>query len=241
MRQLLERFFDAYLLKRDLDLVLSMVSDQVISVGTGGQEVAGDREELRVLMTQEFEALKGSFSYEIEDYRETDYGSGLKGAVCRVRTVLSEESRADTEMETRLTAMAREEAGEWRFLQLHMSAPVREQENGEFFPLKYGRRSEGRPIGGQAERKLIQMMSSMMPGGIMGAYLEEGLPLYVVNDTMLRYLGYTYEELVRDTDEEMIRIIAPGDEGDPAERGGERGVRGAVPGSAQGRLLPVDI
>ena len=211
MRQLLERFFDAYLLKRDLDLVLSMVSDQVISVGTGGQEVAGDREELRVLMTQEFEALKGSFSYEIEDCRETDYGPGLKGAVCRVRTVLSEESRADTEMETRLTAMAREEAGEWRFLQLHMSAPVREQENGEFFPLKYGRRSEGRPIGGQAERKLIQMMSSMMPGGIMGAYLEEGLPLYVVNDTMLRYLGYTYEELVRDTDEEMIRIIAPED------------------------------
>mgnify|MGYP005804609231 FL=1 len=51
----------------------------------------------------------------------------------------------------------------------------------------------------------------MVPGGIMGAYLEEGLPLYVVNDTMLRYLGYTYEELVRDTDEEMIRIIAPED------------------------------
>ena len=77
MRQLLERSFDAYLLKRDLDLVLSMVSDQVISVGTGGREVAGDREELRVLMTQEFEALKGSCSSEIEACRETVYGSGL--------------------------------------------------------------------------------------------------------------------------------------------------------------------
>ena len=35
----------------------------------------------------------------------------------------------------------------------------------------------------------------------------------MVNDTMLRCLGYTYEELVRDTDEEMIRIIAPEDRG----------------------------
>ena len=33
----------------------------------------------------------------------------------------------------------------------------------------------------------------------------------MINDTMLRYLGYTYDELVRETNEEMIRIIAPED------------------------------
>lgn len=45
----------------------------------------------------------------------------------------------------------------------------------------------------------------------MGGYLEKGFPLYVINDTMLRYLGYTYEELVRETNEEMVRVIAPED------------------------------
>ena len=54
-------------------------------------------------------------------------------------------------------------------------------------------------------------MLSMLPGGIMGGYLEEGFPLYIINDTMLEYLGYTYEELIAETDEKMQRIIAPED------------------------------
>lgn len=51
-------------------------------------------------------------------------------------------------------------------------------------------------------------MSSLLPGGILGVYLEPGFPLYVINDSMLSYLGYTYEELVEVTGEKIISIIA---------------------------------
>ena len=62
-----------------------------------------------------------------------------------------------------------------------------------------------------ASKKLIETMLSMLPGGIMGGYLEKGFPLYIINDTMLNYLGYTYDELVENTGEEMQKIIAPED------------------------------
>ena len=46
----------------------------------------------------------------------------------------------------------------------------------------------------------------------MGSYLEEGYPLYTINDTMLNILGYTYEELVDVTNEKMMNIIYPPDQ-----------------------------
>ena len=41
----------------------------------------------------------------------------------------------------------------------------------------------------------------------MGGYLEEGYPLYTINNKMLEILGYTYEELIAVTDEKMMNVI----------------------------------
>ena len=58
----------------------------------------------------------------------------------------------------------------------------------------------------------MELVSEALPGGIMGSYLEEGYPLYTINDTMLNILGYTYEELVDVTNEKMMNIIYPPDQ-----------------------------
>ena len=54
-------------------------------------------------------------------------------------------------------------------------------------------------------------MTNTFPGGIIGAFLEKGFPLYIINDEMLDYLGYTYEELRANTGEMVIETIAPED------------------------------
>ena len=58
----------------------------------------------------------------------------------------------------------------------------------------------------------MELVSEALPGGIMGSYLEEGYPLYTINDTMLNILGYAYEELVDATNEKMMNIIYPPDQ-----------------------------
>lgn len=44
MRELLEQFFRHYLRERNLEDTLALLTDQVISLGTGEQEVARNKE-----------------------------------------------------------------------------------------------------------------------------------------------------------------------------------------------------
>ncbi|HIR12336.1 MAG TPA: diguanylate cyclase [Candidatus Choladousia intestinavium] len=210
VKNLLTQFLDAYLVKRDLETALSFLSDDVISLGTGAQELALNKEELRNLMIQEFKNLPNGFHYEISEYCEKKYREDLYSTYCSVLTTMQDEDGINLSFQTRLTVTAAQKGADWKIITLHMSAPSDQQEGEEYFPVKYGRQAVGK-LDASASRKLVDIMLSMLPGGIMGGYLEEGFPLYIINDTMLDYLGYTYDELVEETDEKMQKIIAPED------------------------------
>lgn len=210
VKDLLTQFFDAYLVKRDLKRALSFLVDDIISLGTGAQEVALNKKELERLMISEFQSLPSGFQYEITHYCEHMYTDDLCGVYCSVVTSMTGENESDLSFQTRLTMTAARINGQWKIINLHMSTPSDQQEGEEFFPIKYGRQAIGK-LDAAASKKLIETMLSMLPGGIMGGYLEKGFPLYIINDTMLNYLGYTYEELVEKTGEEMQKIIAPED------------------------------
>ena len=70
MRELLEQFFRHYLRERNLEDTLALLTDQVISLGTGEQEVARNKEELRALMECEFKEMPQPLDYELFNYTE---------------------------------------------------------------------------------------------------------------------------------------------------------------------------
>lgn len=43
MRELLEEFFTHYLRERDLEATLALLTDNIISIGTGEQEIAKNK------------------------------------------------------------------------------------------------------------------------------------------------------------------------------------------------------
>ena len=85
------------------------------------------------------------------------------------------------------------------------------REKGAFFPLYYGKKCIRNIVEG-IEEKLTELVTNALPGGIMGGYLEEGYPLYTINNKMLEILGYTYEELIAVTDEKMMNVIYTADQ-----------------------------
>ena len=143
VKDLLTRFFDAYLVQRDLETALSLLSDDVMSLGTGAQEIALSKEELRSLMSDEFKSLPGGFHYEISQYRERKYREDLYGVFCTVLTSLADESGGELSLQTRLTMTAAKLADSWKIINLHMSTPSDQQEGEEFFPVQYGRQAIG--------------------------------------------------------------------------------------------------
>lgn len=51
------------------------------------------------------------------------------------------------------------------------------------------------------------MICDVMPNGLIGAYMEEGYPIYLVSDKLLELLGYTYEEFMKKTGGNVLNRI----------------------------------
>lgn len=194
----LTRFFESYLTARNIEDTLSMISDDIYSVGTGDEEVAYGKEELKQLLQREIAALPNSIGFRIENYTEKRTGEHTWECCCRMETMTDAETQGKVYYRTRLTAAFKEENGRFLATALHMSESSRYQETEEYFPLKYVSEN-ARELNGTAQHELVDILCQMMPGGIIGGYIEEGFPLYVVNDTMLEMMGYTYDEFIEAT------------------------------------------
>lgn len=209
MRKLVEDFFRYYLTERSLENTLAFVTDEIISIGTGEHEIAKNKAELKALLESEFEEIPNAFDYKISSYTEAK----VSETVCQVFANLQvrmEQTTTVIEMCPRFTCTLVKLGDEWKISCLHMSTPTAEQEENMFFPLRYGTNVVGQ-MSVDSSKKLMGLMAEAIPGGIMGGYLEEGFPLYTINDKMLAILGYTYEELIATTGEKMINMIHEGD------------------------------
>ena len=91
-----------------------------------------------------------------------------------------------------------------------MSEASSSQEEEEFFPLRFIS-EQARQAGAAAQRELLDILCRMMPCGIIGGYIEEQFPLYVINDAMLAMMGYTYDEFVEATDGLIINSFCEED------------------------------
>lgn len=209
IKDLLTGFLDAYLVRQDLEGAASFLSVQFVGLGMDAYEAALNREQFCSRMNEEFQNASGGFCYEICDYHETCYRTDLCGAYCRI-SVSSVDGKKGKAYQGRVTVTASNENGEWKLLQMHMSELFDCCGERAVFPIRYGCHAEQK-IDAAGSKKLTEMLFSMLPGGILGVYLEDGFPLYFINDTMLNYLGYEYEELEEATGKKMKWMVAPED------------------------------
>lgn len=209
MRKLIEEFLQYYLGERNAEAALALLTDRIISIGTGEHELARGKEELRSLMEEEFKELPEPLQYKIYDYMEVPE---LDSVCNQFMNVLARVNMGEDviEMRCRLTSTCVKEGEDWKISCLHMSTPEKTQSDDTFFPLHY-RTSTGQSLSAESSVKLMELISDTLPGSIMGGYLEEGYPLYTINDKMLQILGYTYEELLEATGAKMIHTIYAGD------------------------------
>lgn len=82
------------------------------------------------------------------------------------------------------------------------------QRDNELFPASPLAHSESERYLGE---KSLDIFGQNIPGGMMGGYVEPGFPLYYVNDYMLSYLGFTYDEFVSAIDGLVINCMHPDD------------------------------
>ena len=96
----------------------------------------------------------------------------------------------------------------WKIVSLHVSVV-----NGsdETLYLDGDVRYAGTPVVERIRDESFDIIRRSIPGGMMAGYLEEGFPLYYINQNMLDYLGFDYDGFVESIDGKVINGIHPDD------------------------------
>lgn len=206
----LDEFFQCYLVRRDAEGALALLSDQLYSVGTGADEVAVGKEAFRALLQAEMAVLPGPIQYTLSDYVQRERVPGCWDCLCSVETRTAlEEGQAGCRM--RLTAGVHREGERYVIDTLHASVASRDQGEGEFFPADFLSRGVD-ALNRETRQELMEIIGQIMPGGIIGGYVEEGFPLYTANEQLLRMAGYeSYEDFRSDIGGMVINSIHPED------------------------------
>lgn len=202
----LDHFFHSYLTERNIEKTLSLVTDDIYSLGTGVNEVAVNKEQFAALLKQEIASIPTPIEYRILDYTEKQIGDDCWQFCCKMETSIEQDALQPTYYCTRLSGTFCRTHGKFLATSLHMSEASRSQDSDEFFPFRFIS-GQALKLADQTKRDLLNILCEMMPSAIIGSYMEEGLPLYVVNDAMLDMMGYTYDEFVKDTDGLVINSI----------------------------------
>lgn len=207
----LNLFFYYYLKQRDVEKTVSMVTDDIYSLGTGNGEIALNKNQFRELIVSEIKNLPISIDYKILDYVEKQRAEKIWDCICNVEVIVELDKNKKVIYFTRLTASFEEKEERILASVLHMSEASIHQEDSEFFPLKYVSENISK-LDKKSQHELLEIMLEMMPGGIIGGYFEKNYPLYIVNDKYLNLTGYeTYEEFVKDIKGEIVNTIHPND------------------------------
>ncbi len=193
----------AYLVERDAEKALACCMPDVVSIGAGAEDTAFSLDQMRDQMQRNLEQDPAPFSIAFESVYAAEHTAGQ---AITLYTSYRLEKRLSTGVPLRAFVRQTTELasldGTFFIRSIHVSLPA-------------GSQPGSAPSLGQQQTRLdrhfLSLLSESVPGGMMGGYLEPGLPLYFVNDRMLEHLGYTYREFLAATGGLLIQCIHPND------------------------------
>lgn len=205
--QITRTFFDAYLVRRDVDDTLACLTESVQWGAMGKSERIDGRVQAEQALCAEFASAPESCRVEYEHIEETLITDGC-AAVRLTASVYPPSKGAGTIRLTAYTVCIEDGDGKWRIVSINGLAPGSGKDEKDMFPTNpLGQREMEHNMG----VKSLDILGQNIPGGMMGGYLEPGFPLYYVNNYMLDYLGYTYDEFVDAIDGLVINCMHPAD------------------------------
>lgn len=203
-------FFRYYLGERNIDKALSMMSENVYSVGTGEHEVALGKEQFRFLITEEIASMPQPLEHTITDFISHQMMPDCWNCFCYVNAVLNASETINVHFRLRVSSIVYKEKDEYLIGGIHASVASTQQEDREYFPLQFIT-NEIENLNRKTQQELMQIVTQVLPGGIIGGYIEEGYLLYIINEQLLTMSHFTYEQFLEETGGFILNSICEED------------------------------
>lgn len=209
-----ESFVNAILLEKNVPKALSFLDKDiywtgtlVISEASGMDEVALGLEKVIATIPDNCEGVFCSFTKVRELGEDMVELSGLSG-------LKFSEGILDTSFSRRklvfLCRRSRENtAFVWKIVSMHIS--LSNAVHDEDLYLDESIHFSDPSVTGRIRDESFDIIRRSIPGGMLAGYLEEGFPLYYVNQNMLDYLGFDYDGFVESIGGRVLNGIHPDD------------------------------
>lgn len=207
--RIVKDFFDAYLVQRNVDQALACLTETVHWFGTGKSRIVRGRDSAEQALRKEFTEKPESSRIEYESIEEFP-GREDCSFVMFTATVYPNPCLGRSFWFRATVSCLEDTEGICRIASIHASIPHDLQGKGEVFPA-FGL-SQSDEMEHQLGMKALDILGKSILGGMMGGYLTPDFPLYYVNNFMLSYLGYTYDEFVDAIDGKVINCMHPEDQ-----------------------------
>ena len=209
VNKLMQDFFTAYFNERDYKAAADFLREDIRWIGLGAVCNAKDRSEAVKFLQAEIAALPYAVFFEYENVQSMMLSETAAVFLCDLLLKKNKDGD-DSDISIRVMAACNCCDSVWKIAALHVSQANMGPETGDFFPAALSMEKVAE-VESSINRQMLGLLNRSIPGGILGGYVAPGFPLYYVNERMLAYLGYTYEEFVTDTKGLVMNGIHPDD------------------------------
>lgn len=209
VNKLMQDFFTAYFNERDYKAAADFLREDIRWIGLGAVCNARDRSEAVKFLQAEIAALPYAVFFEYENVQSMMLSETAAVFLCDLLLKKNKDGD-DSDISIRVMAACNCCDSVWKIAALHVSQANMGPETGDFFPAALSMEKVAE-VESSINRQMLGLLNRSIPGGILGGYVAPGFPLYYVNERMLAYLGYTYEEFVTDTKGLVMNGIHPDD------------------------------
>lgn len=196
IEELFHRYETAGLIEGDPNKVLSLIADDIIGIGMGDQGFVSSKEQVEdiVLNTvKKDDTAVYTLSYDnVLINLVKDTAANLCATVKVRRRDKTTCAITHSAFNQSLSLVCRD--GKWLITALHASPVALTAESIESYPMTFADNALSQ-LRKQMREQAMDLINKSISGGILGVYLMgKKHRLYMVNDNMLSYLGYTEEE-----------------------------------------------
>ena len=209
VNKLMQDFFTAYFNERDYKAAAGFLREDIRWIGLGAVCSARDRSEAVKFLQAEIAAAPYAVFFEYENVQNAMLSETAAVFLCDLLLKKNKDGY-DSDISIRVMAACNCCDSVWKIAALHVSQANMGPETGDFFPAAFSMEKVAE-VESSINRQMLGLLNRSIPGGILGGYVAPGFPLYYVNERMLAYLGYTYEEFVADTKGLVMNGIHPDD------------------------------
>lgn len=202
----LRQFIECALIKGDAEKSLEVVSDDVMGAGMGEQGLVFCKEDAKKILNAQKINPKAVYgiSYHKTEVRFYPPSFGTANILFEISCTFNGETVNNFIVQS---AAARKENGKWKLCMLLANPVEVNMDCANYYPLEFAENTIAR-LKSSLMLEIREMMNKSVSGGMIGTYIEKDrFPLYLINESMLNYLGYTKEEFYKKYEKNVIEIV----------------------------------